>query len=247
MATDGPRLLVMRTADWSVARRLFGLPTDQFHNASGAWHRDCHYVYAAAAGACVCVYHVGRWGRVGGMGVAMVGSRRGQIEWGQGPPQHSTAQRLDGVVLDMPTGPPSRAPLIDVDHTPGLRIYMSRSAEQHSTPPPTPCPRHLSCISPTLTVMCTLPCRQICLSCHNQRLPDAFFWTTHVPDAGGWWSWCCCWCCSRCGAGHSARIVATLQGMHKVNVRGLDYDPARNVLATCSFDKSVKLLGASAV
>lgn len=38
----------------------------------------------------------------------------------------------------------------------------------------------------------------------------------------------------------SGRLVAQLPG-HRINVRDLNYDPARNVLATCSFDKTVKL------
>jgi hypothetical protein len=39
----------------------------------------------------------------------------------------------------------------------------------------------------------------------------------------------------------SAKVVATVK-VHDKNVRGLDYDPIRNVLVTCSFDRTVKVL-----
>lgn len=38
----------------------------------------------------------------------------------------------------------------------------------------------------------------------------------------------------------TAKVVAQLKG-HTVNVRCIHYDPATNRLATCSFDKSVKV------
>lgn len=38
----------------------------------------------------------------------------------------------------------------------------------------------------------------------------------------------------------TAKVVATLRG-HTVNVRSIHYDPASNRLATCSFDKCVKV------
>lgn len=37
----------------------------------------------------------------------------------------------------------------------------------------------------------------------------------------------------------SGKLAAALEGAHRVNVRDLDVDHARNLLATCSFDKSV--------
>ncbi len=40
----------------------------------------------------------------------------------------------------------------------------------------------------------------------------------------------------------SGKVVAKLQGFHKVNVRDLDYDPERNLLVTGSFDKSVAVV-----
>lgn len=40
----------------------------------------------------------------------------------------------------------------------------------------------------------------------------------------------------------SAKVVAVLSG-HSVNVRDMAYDPTRNLLATCSFDKTVKVWG----
>ncbi len=39
----------------------------------------------------------------------------------------------------------------------------------------------------------------------------------------------------------SGRQVAQLAGHHKVNVRDMHYDVPRSLLATCSFDKTVKL------
>ncbi|KAG2493658.1 hypothetical protein HYH03_008173 [Edaphochlamys debaryana] len=57
--TDSPRLLVMRCADWSVLKLIFGLPVDQFPQPAAAWHRDSNYIYAAGAGAQVCVFHLG--------------------------------------------------------------------------------------------------------------------------------------------------------------------------------------------
>jgi hypothetical protein len=36
-------------------------------------------------------------------------------------------------------------------------------------------------------------------------------------------------------------VVAKLK-LHSVNVRDVDYDAERNLLATCSFDRSVKVL-----
>ncbi|KAL6764979.1 WD40-repeat-containing domain protein [Haematococcus lacustris] len=41
----------------------------------------------------------------------------------------------------------------------------------------------------------------------------------------------------------SGKVVARLP-VHKINVRDLHYDPRRNLLATASFDKTVKVLGA---
>lgn len=41
VALDGPRLLVLRTSDWSRARALYGLHVAQFHNHAGA-PRVCH-------------------------------------------------------------------------------------------------------------------------------------------------------------------------------------------------------------
>ena len=55
VSTDGPRILMLRTSDWSHVRSFYGQPTEQFHNPCAAWHRDGHYVYAATAGAQVCV------------------------------------------------------------------------------------------------------------------------------------------------------------------------------------------------
>jgi hypothetical protein len=43
----------------------------------------------------------------------------------------------------------------------------------------------------------------------------------------------------------SGRLLHTARP-HKINVRDIDYDPQRNLLATCSFDKTVKLLGSPA-
>ncbi|KAI8468292.1 MAG: quinon protein alcohol dehydrogenase-like superfamily [Monoraphidium minutum] len=59
VALDGPCLLVLRTSDWSRARSLFGLQVPRFHNHAVAWHGDSAYVYAAADGASVVVFHVG--------------------------------------------------------------------------------------------------------------------------------------------------------------------------------------------
>ena len=57
------RMLVLRTLDFSRAFSLHGLPVAQFHNHAMAWHPDSAYVYAAADGAAVFVFHVGT-GRV---------------------------------------------------------------------------------------------------------------------------------------------------------------------------------------
>ncbi|KXZ48732.1 hypothetical protein GPECTOR_25g316 [Gonium pectorale] len=59
ICTDGPRLLVLRTSDWSRLRLLFGLPVDQFPQPVAAWHRDSNYVYVAGANAQLCVFHLG--------------------------------------------------------------------------------------------------------------------------------------------------------------------------------------------
>ncbi|KAG2444485.1 hypothetical protein HXX76_001235 [Chlamydomonas incerta] len=59
VCTDTPRLLVLRTSDWSVLRLVFGLPTDQFPQPAAAWHRDGNYIYAAGANAQLCVFHLG--------------------------------------------------------------------------------------------------------------------------------------------------------------------------------------------
>ncbi|KAG2447223.1 hypothetical protein HYH02_007963 [Chlamydomonas schloesseri] len=59
VCTDTPRLLVLRTSDWSVLRLVFGLPTDQFPQPAAAWHRDSNYIYAAGANAQLCVFHLG--------------------------------------------------------------------------------------------------------------------------------------------------------------------------------------------
>ncbi|GIL73720.1 hypothetical protein Vretifemale_3848 [Volvox reticuliferus] len=59
VCTDSPRLLILRTSDWSILRVIFGLPVDQFPQPVGAWHRDSNYIYAAGAGAQLCVFHLG--------------------------------------------------------------------------------------------------------------------------------------------------------------------------------------------
>jgi hypothetical protein len=59
VALDGPRLLMLRAADWSRCRAFCGLRVAQFHNHALAWHRDGFYFYASADGAAVHVYHVG--------------------------------------------------------------------------------------------------------------------------------------------------------------------------------------------
>lgn len=38
-----------------------------------------------------------------------------------------------------------------------------------------------------------------------------------------------------------AQVAARLEGVHRINVRDLDVDASRNLLATCSFDKSVRV------
>ena len=50
VSTDTPRLLMLRTVDWSVARSFFAT-AEQFHNPVSAWHRDNHYIYVAATAA----------------------------------------------------------------------------------------------------------------------------------------------------------------------------------------------------
>lgn len=54
VCTDTPRMLVMRTSDWSHLRVIFGPPVDNFPQPAAAWHRDSNYIYAAAANAQVC-------------------------------------------------------------------------------------------------------------------------------------------------------------------------------------------------
>jgi len=41
----------------------------------------------------------------------------------------------------------------------------------------------------------------------------------------------------------TGKVVARLEGQHRVNVRDLDVDHGRNLLATCSFDKTVRVFG----
>jgi hypothetical protein len=41
----------------------------------------------------------------------------------------------------------------------------------------------------------------------------------------------------------TGKLAARLEGRHRVNVRDLNVDWGRNLLATCSFDKSVKVFG----
>ncbi len=59
IATDGLRLLLLRSADCSQLRMFYGLPCDKFHVPSLAWHYDLSYVYVGAAGAAVHVYETG--------------------------------------------------------------------------------------------------------------------------------------------------------------------------------------------
>lgn len=60
-ATDGPRVLMLRVADCSAVRTMFGLPEDKFHSPSLAWHKDGRHVYVGAAHAVVLVVHMGGW------------------------------------------------------------------------------------------------------------------------------------------------------------------------------------------
>lgn len=57
VATDSPRVLVLRTSDWSHLAVLFGPPVDAFFNPAVAWHRDEHYVYCIGPGAEVRLVH----------------------------------------------------------------------------------------------------------------------------------------------------------------------------------------------
>ncbi|GFR50819.1 hypothetical protein Agub_g13077, partial [Astrephomene gubernaculifera] len=59
VCTDSPRLLVLRTSDWSLQRVLFGLPAEQFPQPTAAWHRDSNYIYASGGGPQLCVFHLG--------------------------------------------------------------------------------------------------------------------------------------------------------------------------------------------
>ncbi len=59
ICTDGTRMLVLRTSDWSQSRVLYGLPVDQFHQPCAAWHRDSSYVMVAGAAGQLLVFHVG--------------------------------------------------------------------------------------------------------------------------------------------------------------------------------------------
>ena len=51
-------------AGWFQVRSIIGLPAEQFHQFSAAWHRSGHYIMAAAAHGAVCVYHLGSAKRV---------------------------------------------------------------------------------------------------------------------------------------------------------------------------------------
>jgi hypothetical protein len=42
----------------------------------------------------------------------------------------------------------------------------------------------------------------------------------------------------------TGKVAARLEGFHRQNVRDLDVDGARNLLATCSFDRTVRVFGA---
>ncbi|EFJ46916.1 hypothetical protein VOLCADRAFT_105357 [Volvox carteri f. nagariensis] len=61
VCTDTPRLLILRTSDWSVLKVIFGPPlADQFPQPVAAWHRDSNYIYSAGgAGAQLNVIHLG--------------------------------------------------------------------------------------------------------------------------------------------------------------------------------------------
>lgn len=43
---------------WQHVRTIYGLPVQQFHKATVAWHGSSRYVYAAAAGAAIVMFHV---------------------------------------------------------------------------------------------------------------------------------------------------------------------------------------------
>lgn len=52
VSTDGPRLMVFRTRDWTKAKILYGLQTAmQFHQHIAVWWGSAHIVAAAASGA----------------------------------------------------------------------------------------------------------------------------------------------------------------------------------------------------
>lgn len=84
VALEGPRLVVLRTSDWSRARALYGLHVARFHNHAVAWHRDAAYAYASADGAAVHVYHVGT-GKVAARleGQHRVNVRDLDVDWGR--------------------------------------------------------------------------------------------------------------------------------------------------------------------
>jgi hypothetical protein len=54
LATDGPRLVVLRTQDWSQLATIHGLVTEQFHVPAVCWARDSHYLFTSESNPFPC-------------------------------------------------------------------------------------------------------------------------------------------------------------------------------------------------
>lgn len=59
VATEGPRMFVLRIGSWQRVRSMYGLPVETFHKACVSWHGSSRWLFAAAAGGRVFVFHVG--------------------------------------------------------------------------------------------------------------------------------------------------------------------------------------------
>ncbi|KAL4426975.1 hypothetical protein ABPG77_009536 [Micractinium sp. CCAP 211/92] len=64
VSADNGRLVLYERAGWTQLRSIIGLPTEQFHQFSAAWHRSGHYIMAAAAHGRLCIFHRGSAKRV---------------------------------------------------------------------------------------------------------------------------------------------------------------------------------------
>eukprot|EP01025_Chloroclados_australasicus_P065724 TRINITY_DN8958_c1_g1_i1.p1 TRINITY_DN8958_c1_g1~~TRINITY_DN8958_c1_g1_i1.p1 ORF type:complete len:342 (+),score=33.93 TRINITY_DN8958_c1_g1_i1:85-1026(+) len=65
VSTNLARIIIYRIETWKQMRNMYGLHVEQYFQPATTWHPDSQYIYAAAAGGPIYVFHVGTAKQVG--------------------------------------------------------------------------------------------------------------------------------------------------------------------------------------